>query len=355
MNRARELCQNDTNLLKEYFAKDPRFSYRQMVGFGGYGSAHRVQYTDDRTQQTTQFLVKRSFPTAHAERALRKERAHLMSLRGAMHIVRTLDIPNNPLKDDDFPGEWIVLEWLPGGTVGDFMWNALDQKVDHLPNRLLWRFFLCLVRGCCGLAWPLGRTDDTQVTETPIPGVLPGELQHNDLHRGNFLLGDFAPFGVPDEQHGITPILKIIDFGLAGIFADDPDAPTGVQSNVWDIGKIMVSLIKLDPRIRVDTPGTAPGAPFMFNGDLLQTQATAMFEGCEWLDEYLGTLVALCLASDHDMRPTLQSLCIWLPYAIHHRDGPFYNRPEEQDHAIGDLCRRIIHNAPSGDVIVISS
>lgn len=76
------------------------------------------------------------------------------------HIVQLVNIPDNPLEDpllneDVDPDSWIIMEWLNHGTIGEFLMTAmayLNSRGQKLPNRLLWRFFLCLIRGAIAMA-----------------------------------------------------------------------------------------------------------------------------------------------------------------------------------------------------------
>lgn len=292
---------------------------------------------------------------------MRREADYIRSLRGGMHIVQLVDIHNDPLTQHNFEGEWLFLEWLANGTVGDFVWNARHQRVQRLSNRLLWRFFLCLVRGCCGIAWPRNRQDGLLEVELPVQGVPPSNLKHNDLHRGNVLLGEFSPHG----EHGITPILKLIDFGFASdVDRVDPDL-TGVQSNLWYIGELMAVLITLDPFVDIAKPGRGAFTTIDVVGERIQTNASPILPAWlgapnpyPWLDEWLATIVALCLASDRNQRPTLQTLTAWISYAIVERNAMFYGVPQENDNTIKALCEQIILNAPTQavqDAVLISS
>lgn len=68
-------------------------------------------------------------------------------LQGNSHIVQIYDIPNNPLESVGGLDrrDWIVMEWIEYGEVGDFI-NLASQYLEEgerLPSRLLWRIFLC--------------------------------------------------------------------------------------------------------------------------------------------------------------------------------------------------------------------
>ncbi|KAI0008342.1 kinase-like domain-containing protein [Xylariaceae sp. FL0662B] len=330
---------HDAQAIKSCFSNDPRFKYCDLVGAGGFGSAHHVQYIGNGESNVTDFLVKRAYRTGQAEEALVDEWAYLQRLRGGEHTVQLVNMPNDPLQENHFDGEWIILEWLPNGTLDDFLAKASAHGVKRLPNRLLWRFLLCLVRGCCGMAWPRRRRDDLLEVEIPIPGVPPEALAHNDLHTGNVLLGDFSVGG----EHAITPILKMIDFGLAG----DDKVDLARASNLREVGELMTALITLEGDSEIES------TTVNYLGIDIKTWASAILPPdldeprYPWLDEWLTTIVALCMAWDNRQKPTLQALSNWVPYAVVERDARFYGVPEESNNSIRALCEQIILSAPT--------
>ncbi|KAI1213377.1 kinase-like protein [Annulohypoxylon truncatum] len=345
-------------LLKERFDRDARFHYRKLIASGSYGSAHHVRYTDPSRPDLTDFLVKKAFGNRDAMSMMRSERQYLTRLRGAKHIVKILNIENNPLVDDpeafsirrnSGTGEWIILEWIPNGTMADFIVNASDLGVEYLPNRLLWRFFFCLVRACCGLAWPNNRTDDLVVDEVPVPGVPPSGIEHKDLHHGNILMGDF----LPEPEHGISPIVKFVDFGLAGEWTFAHGAYRhGVARNVWDIGQAMVKFITMNPYIRVSRPGEGQHTEINHMGVRIETMATAILPvGSQggpnpWLDDDLTFAVARCLASDPGQRPNLHTLFAWCSLAANRGEDHYRGVATETDAVVKSLCQEIITGPP---------
>ncbi|KAF3068344.1 hypothetical protein GL218_08420 [Daldinia childiae] len=298
-------ARDDIDKLTEYFSSDARFDFVGFIAHGSYGSASRVRYKNPATGDWNNFVVKRAFSSEAAEEAMRLEKDYLMRFRGALHIVQILDVANNPLAVNPVPGEWITMEWLPYGSLSDFIFKTKKKKVDHLPNRLLWRFFLCLV---------LGEPPD-------------------------------------DFEHTITPILKVIDFGNAGEWSWIEFTGTTTHSNLWDIGKLMVSLIILDERPYVVNLGLGEVA-FPERGILLTTDADKILPLDEpgapypWLDPQLGKLVAWCLASEPADRPSLWDIGNEVGFAVGSKQAAAYpNRPEEENDNISQLWRRIVLDA----------
>lgn len=66
-------------------------------------------------------------------------------LQDNLHIVRLINLPNNPLRGRIDRRDWIILEWLEHGELRSFITKAriMIGRGTRLPNRLLWRFFTC--------------------------------------------------------------------------------------------------------------------------------------------------------------------------------------------------------------------
>ncbi|KAI0839907.1 kinase-like protein [Hypoxylon sp. FL0890] len=368
-------AERDAALLKQYFDTNPRFEFVNLVGHGNFGSACRVRYNDPKNKIWKYFLVKKSFSQEGANDALRTEKKYLRRLRGGAHIVRMLDIEDNPLnksnvsksaapgpsksanKLPDIDEEWMILEWLEHGTVGEFIMKARNMKVERLPNRLLWRFFYCLVRGCIAMAWPPNRSDDKVENEKVKPGVPESRLVHNDLHDANVLLGEPPT----DPEHTISPIIKIIDFGIAGEWAWRKGQATAVQSNIYEIGRIMVLLIGLWSWTILDVNEDKTSKFRMTeDGPEIETDAVMMLPltgdttRFPHLDPLLGRLVCACLATDHSDRPTLQQLSADVAKAVSTRGASFYpGVEEEQNDSIAKLWREIAHFAGTQEKVTI--
>ncbi|KAI0846444.1 kinase-like domain-containing protein [Daldinia vernicosa] len=341
-------ARQDVDDLVEYFSRDERFDFQGFIAHGSYGSASRVRYRNPTTEVWKDFVVKRAFQSETAEEAMRKEREYLRRFRGALHIVQILEVENNPLNNPDIQGEWITMEWLSCGSLGDFIVKA-KRKTDRLPNRLLWRFFLCLVRACIAMANPPNRSDG-RVERERVAGELPEVgVSHSDLHNGNVVLGE----PLEDFEHTITPILKVIDFGNAGEWAFIDFTGTTTHSNLWDIGKLMVSLITLDERPHIVNVGHGAVA-LPERGMILTTDAEQILPldepGAPYplLDSELGRLVCWCLATEPEERPSLWDIGNQVGFAVASKLAAAYpDRPEEDNDYISQLWRRIVFEADS--------
>ncbi|KAI0172720.1 kinase-like protein [Hypoxylon sp. FL1284] len=340
-------AQNDANSLREFFTNEPRFQFRGLVSNGSYGSAIRVGYRDP---QLTDFLIKMAFDDEDAIRSLQTEKGWLRKLAYNPHVVQLINIASNPLQDPRRQGRpdadrWIIIEWLRCGTLRDFVAKAKTMSMARLPNRLLWRYFLCLVRACIAMAWPDNRERINNAVES-------SGLMHNDMHLANVLL-DNPP---TDEEHTITPILKLIDFGIAGAWEASTIGASSEQSNLRDIGKVMASVIKLDPLL--PSMFNAARAQFQWSGNTVLTDGGGLVPRPAGVDRDLVDVVCACMATDFRIRPSLPELLDITLTAVRQRGPDFYGGEQmETDAEISRIWQEIIHNAPTQtqDVIEISS
>ncbi|KAI1139379.1 kinase-like domain-containing protein [Hypoxylon sp. FL0543] len=345
-----------SNHLERFFSGDSRFIYREAVGLGSSASAHRVQYVEKLNGHhfVTDFLVKVSPKQGWAAETIKEERTYLKLLRGGMHVVRLIDIPDDPLNKYNFQDEWsfLIMEWLPNGTLAQFVRKARNMGLQRLPNRLLWRFFLCLIRGCCSMAWPKKREDD--VLELEIPMEKRQEtICHGDLHHGNVVLGDFEMTG----EHQLTPILKLIDFGNS---SKTEDIVAANKENLFDVGKLMLKLITLNNET---FPGPAHNPrKIKHDGQFIETLAHPILPPSHgepspfpWHDEWLVDVVALCIVVDSAHQPSLEEFVTWAVQAVNERDAAYYGTPNETDVALMDLCKRTILYAPTVNALTENS
>ncbi|XXH01938.1 hypothetical protein Hte_008301 [Hypoxylon texense] len=178
------------------------------------------------------------------------------------------------------------------------------------------------------MAWPEAREN---LSDEP-----PSRIVHGDMHPRNVLLGE-PPM---DEEHTFTPILKLIDFGLA---SEQGPQPTAQEINLLEIGDLMVSLIHLnEPPYAYETPTVD------FNDmPKFKTDARSLVPFPQDIDPALVYIVSICMAIESDKRPSLNSLLESVLRAVRERTA---DSPEEQDDAIGKLWREIVFNAPGEEI-----
>ncbi|KAI1083986.1 kinase-like protein [Whalleya microplaca] len=153
-----------------------------------------------------------------------------------------------PDKEDD--AEWdldhkdyLLLEFVENGDLTRLICKLNDMK-ENIPNRVLWSFWLCLVRACVAMEYPprkfhpRRRENPNDITaqmgalriEDDVAGkVVNGDLfedipvarrrwagkriVHFDIDPSNIFIAGFD-LGAADNEHKLIPRLKLADFGL---------------------------------------------------------------------------------------------------------------------------------------------
>lgn len=300
-----------------------RAKFQRVLGHGGYGLA-TMWKVKTRSGREVDVAVKTSIKKGDEERELRTEifiQGEL--LLGAEHIVQLIDI------EEDIPDTAklynnraatvpvMVMEVLEKNTLADLIdrinrarianYHILDDdeaenpwaegrydrsafQIGYIPNRILWRLFLCLARGVTGMAYG-PPTESTYVEGQPyrenVRDRAVKRLLHMDLDIYNVLVGDIS-HSLMDPEHVMAPKIKIADFGISIEWFDgmtvrereslvqrgkrdfyapeqkdfrnaarDPRA-IGPAINIWAIGLIMLNLLTLahprlsswEPRVR---------------------------------------------------------------------------------------------------------
>ncbi|KAI2465536.1 hypothetical protein F4781DRAFT_408926 [Annulohypoxylon bovei var. microspora] len=280
---------------------------------------------DDSIPKTSISLIKRLFSKSHTGRRLRRS-------RDPRRIDEELQIRELGL----YPV--IVLEYLENGTFGRLIDRCIHYNAT-VPNRLLWSFFLCLVRACIGMAYhknlPGGAR--TELETIPSDGSTRSELVHGSLHIGNVMIGGGdGRF----REHMVAPIVKLIDLGAAA----EGMPGTGTEFNLYDISLMMLMLITKRENIALTTSyyrgiGTM-ATQILGTGGGLQTFPT--------LDDDLRDLLARCLAVRREHRPGLREMLTEVGNAVNTKTAasyPFNIAPLESDGAIAGFMQRLVYDA----------
>ncbi|KAK7754944.1 hypothetical protein SLS62_003028 [Diatrype stigma] len=317
--------------LQSYFEGDSqsRFHLEDRHDQGGQASVYRVKYvTPGRGGSIPKLLVlKLANPDSGSDIAgVRRERDVLRRLNGCKHIARIREFAgDDPLNAADALGwAWIYLDALENGTLTDFMRRAKSAGIQSLPDRLLWRIFMC------SMSWPQKTPNENETTTGKLGQ--PSGITHNDVHGLNFMFGPY----MDSPEHDITPILKLIDFGQSEVWfgnkRPDNSGVTAEQWNVEDIGLMMATVITLqtDTRytgqeIEVDLsmlPGhSRPTDVLSPASGILPDPDVDPRDPCPRVNRNLRVIVAACIASDPAQRPTLAELETWV-YGQVRRSSP---------------------------------
>ncbi|KAK7977343.1 hypothetical protein PG996_003409 [Apiospora saccharicola] len=320
-----------------------RFQYIGLLGAGAFGVAVRIRETFFDGRPSRDFAIKQANTEAH-RRELRWEIERIQRVAGGMHIVQPISVDNSRFYDYDIeeapkvhPSRWdeqrkayeregyllgplLVIELLEHGALQDLVNKGKNYDVRHWPNRLLWRFFLCLVRACVAMAYPRRLGNNGQTLEEIPPGNgMPSNFTHTDMHAGNVMLGPPDP---THPEHAISPILKLIDFGVwsaaieYNLEYNDPEE-AGITENIFSVGKLMLDLMAGEPfyfnefipyhqlKIAKDRGVGGTRAVATYAAPIMKQPPGERYEG---MDPDLRKLVAQCLAVDPANRPALGDL-----------------------------------------------
>ncbi|KAI1267110.1 hypothetical protein F5Y18DRAFT_444077 [Xylariaceae sp. FL1019] len=374
---------------------DQRFVCEQQIGKGGqsfvfkvkwyasFGTINSQRYYADVSELRWITLKVASFANHDELDNLQAEAEVLKVLSGCAHTIHMHDVHDDPLQGlkDQFAWAWIYLEYLPHGTLGQFIERysmagvsgiasqvqspeasqAVSRAVSpsrsstlgfptvsqlnyqsqtatglfqaptyvssqlptasqlggletasppRLPNRLLLKLFLCMVRACIAMAWPEHNRDGNPELASRIPLGRPKNIKHNDIHMYNMMFGPLYD----DEEHAKVPILKLIDFGLATM---EGAVRSARQANVADVGTLMATVMCALTDRRYSGEEIVLDLSDMELDEELETPASRLLPDPDArrpidplpdIDMDLRRVVAACIASTPEKRPTLRWL-----------------------------------------------
>ncbi|KAK8061464.1 kinase-like domain-containing protein [Apiospora phragmitis] len=185
------------------------FEYERTLGYGGFGIAAKYSQKNTAGQHMRHVVVKAPVKADHAgtHRSLQREHAWYEFMRGMEHVPYLVDPlplyrlptpdsdqPAERLDDYKFPGSdesFLLTEFLEHGELCNLIerlneaalaqpGNDMYPKLTFIPNRLLWRLFLCLVRQCLAMGFPYAaaawrtytKQEDPEVTEEELDDML---------------------------------------------------------------------------------------------------------------------------------------------------------------------------------------
>ncbi|KAK8043657.1 hypothetical protein PG993_006087 [Apiospora rasikravindrae] len=165
--------------------KNTNLEYERVLGYGGFGVAVKFSQKDETGKHLRHVVVKAPVRPDRQSTldSLEHEYKWYNYLKGMEHVpylVNPLPLYRFPLPppesgeepeylgDRDFlasPGHFLITEFLEHGELITLVQRLNDiamaqpnsdtsPKLTFIPNRLLWRFFLCFVRSTFAMAWP---------------------------------------------------------------------------------------------------------------------------------------------------------------------------------------------------------
>ncbi|KAI1376970.1 hypothetical protein F4677DRAFT_459362 [Hypoxylon crocopeplum] len=315
---------------KELFDNDIRFKFERLIpnAHNGVAMIVREQLGYGRERK---LVVK--IGTHSTRDSVQNERKWLNRLQWAEHTSNTVHLNNNPL--DKIGEPYFVVEYLQHGTLDQFQ-TRIIYSGQILPNSILWAIFLCLVRGCIGMAWPpkappvwLERTQSEE----------PSRLAHADLHDENVVFGVlnsaqlvYAEDTVYLQEHHLIPPLKLIDFGEA--YEKKIPDPIGLDSPLASYdGKLNLAAYRSTGRVNPATQKNILDVGVNM-AKLIARQRQGSSKPCRewmqdpnvhpWLDPDLRLLVQRCLAIEPANRPTLDEFMMLIDNNVFSRTGAYY-------------------------------
>ncbi|KAK8057795.1 hypothetical protein PG996_011732 [Apiospora saccharicola] len=170
---------------------------------------------------------------------IENEKKWLGVLRWAKHVMNIVEIPDDPLNRRKSPlrrhgvENWMFLEWVQHGTLHRLVRRAKEENIEYLPNRMLWRFFMC----------------QSAVVASGLGG---------GAHNLAVMIGPFEP-NPEYPEHDITPVLEMIDLGkmsgnenLTCIHKHKGTNFDATKENIRDIGNVSQHLLQHPPESRED-------------------------------------------------------------------------------------------------------
>ncbi|KAI0411314.1 hypothetical protein F5X98DRAFT_380902 [Xylaria grammica] len=334
--------------IEEYFTPEVEFwEHEKLLGGGSWGIAILLKEKEHKFGKPLRIVIKvGSSLTGQAQ--LRLEMDRYKMINGAKHIIRMLGCveDRNPNESANrFPplefafrailpinGPILALEYLDGGDSTWFFGRMKDNGVRP-PNRILWSMFLCLIRACIGMAFPIGASifQESILEEVPTSGA-PTNIRHNDIHPRNVMLAS----GDHIDEHGMGTLFKIIDFGAS----DNREGfSAGSADNIREISQFMLYFITMIPSV-IFRPGIYRGEQTAA-GVILHTPPAE--NPYPWLDPQLAGLLAECQYYDASKRPGLEQLLARAKFAVLNKVPESFPEPEyETDEYIRDFHQRSV-------------
>ncbi|RYC55260.1 hypothetical protein CHU98_g10953 [Xylaria longipes] len=260
-------------IMKNYFTREyPEMKYNRCLGWGGNGLAAAYDVINEEGEKEKSIVVKMLFsddqelqkwevqnkglglvdndntrspdgsskktPDSPASSDVDMERddntrnpdGSLKECSGSPGSPADENLDRNGDRDEDLPNtkrtktgappvNIFITEMLDNGDLSSII-KKVRQHGDRIPNPILWSFLLCFVRMCIGLAYPPADIEELKGNPGPIKETIPARLRDNprrivhfDMDPRNIFVGDVRQGS--EDEHGMAPILKLGDFGLA--------------------------------------------------------------------------------------------------------------------------------------------
>ncbi|KAI0016241.1 protein kinase-like protein [Xylariomycetidae sp. FL0641] len=301
--------------------------------------------------------------------------------------------------------DFLLLEFLENGDLHNFLLKVIAMQ-ERIPNRVLWAFWLCMIRACVAMEYPPNKFHPQRRDPPPADQAAAASndnawkrigddlyedipparrrwaakrMVHFDIDPKNILIGEHDP---QDQEHRLVPRLKLADFGLAtsgkrnkrnvyytnrrwkakyGYYAPEQFGPEWdhVNALAWDGPELSEQMIAGNYGSHTNVWGIAltmwqlmtglkpPTPPQSFCHDGSNRSYAIWLNNAEYehIDQELKDIVTRCMYHDPRSRPSLQQLLATAKQRqTKHFDG-------ETDRMIDDWLGRVLYGAQanSGD------
>ncbi|KAI4859475.1 hypothetical protein F4820DRAFT_466968 [Hypoxylon rubiginosum] len=350
-------------------AGEKRFKIKGVLGEGTGGVALKmamISKPSPTSQPVQEFILKRAYNTEQ-EAKLRKEIAFVQRFRGDMHVAQFFSLEGEPIDSISYlKGPTLLTEWIGNGTLKELIVKRADWG-KPLPNRMLWRLFLCLCRMLIAMAWPSDRPPGTKRESERVPspnenGKRPDklELHHGDLNIQNILIGNLDL-----SEHAFVNTLIIIDFGASSIEEDETKAGQAAKVNISKMGEIMLNLI--GGRVMKSAAGSSNMNFITVEGQntirswardldglnpVYKAPASTVAEHKDRMDNLdpdLRRLVIRCLATAMNNRPELEDLVEEVERNVSGKAATYYASyrygSNETNSEVARIMKELLHDA----------
>ncbi|KAI1346031.1 hypothetical protein F5Y01DRAFT_322376 [Xylaria sp. FL0043] len=364
-------------LLNNYFLNEHAFHPEKYAG--GNIIYRRVTLQDAIERVVVKHITTAEFRWRDEEIGLEED--ILRKLWGSEHIIRLLSVVHNKLHrgskwseprrrarqnpppilpwklrfdPNDYVGDGIdlgfpffVMEYLPRGDGFQLIRRCRANNIERISEQVLLSFFLCLTRGCIGIAFPpnVGNRKPAAVVREKYPVRTKrkhSKITHNDLHLGNIMFGDYDD-NIRNNQPRCHEATPIIDFGIAeaGDSAHDSES-----RNIFQAAELIHQLARLQRDPIMDSYRRDRNIARNITGFAdFDTYASEDFIQDQSYSREFRDLVCLCMAVEPENRLRLQPL---LRRCEHHL------RPIEDWMELADEVTMIFDVVPEGYVDIDS-
>ncbi|KAI1314232.1 hypothetical protein F5Y03DRAFT_402459 [Xylaria venustula] len=334
--------------IQTHFETSSYWEYEKLLGYGGFGLAILLRQKGEGPHRHRMALKVALPPAAEDLRTEIEWLKHIVRVLASCDRPSRLDWDNNkklqvteqqPLPPQtafgslaQLEGPVLALEYIENGDLLTLFRRMRFDDV-HMPNRMLWSLFLCLIRACIGMAYPIGGPIGTApVLEMhPNDGRPPRGITHNDIAIRNIMVATGDDLG----EHHIGHLFKLIDFGQT----NDVDGPrVGPRRNLLAVARLVAFMIKMADISMRQTKMYRGSSTYA--GEILPQSYGNPYP---WLDRDLAGLIAECMYEDMNRRPTLKQALDRAGDAVMNKRARSFREPaEETDDAIRTFVQRYI-------------